>query len=154
MSVISGNIIGQTQTLTLFVESSHREYNTGKCGLGCRGVKSGEAHNLLLLPASEGLLGLLGSGGINVRTSHRSPLLLLAQRPPLPRRPFFPFCPCSRSCPRSGSSARPRSSTRGTSRERRDRGSARSAHRSLAASSRLPALTTALPLVSLPKNLE
>ena len=40
MSVISGNIIGQTQTLTLFVESSHREYNTGTCGFGCRGVKS------------------------------------------------------------------------------------------------------------------
>ena len=28
VAVISGNIIGQTQTLTLFVESSYREYNT------------------------------------------------------------------------------------------------------------------------------
>lgn len=28
VSVISGNIIGQTQTLTLFVESSYKEYNT------------------------------------------------------------------------------------------------------------------------------
>lgn len=28
VSVISGNIIGQTQTLTLFVESSYKEYNS------------------------------------------------------------------------------------------------------------------------------
>jgi sulfate transport system permease protein len=28
VSVISGNIIGQTQTLTLYVESSYKEYNT------------------------------------------------------------------------------------------------------------------------------
>eukprot|EP00887_Chlorella_sp_A99_P008027 scaffold12.g8027.t1 len=28
VSVISGNIIGQTQTLTLFVESAYKEYNT------------------------------------------------------------------------------------------------------------------------------
>ena len=27
VSVISGNIIGKTQTLTLFVESSYKEYN-------------------------------------------------------------------------------------------------------------------------------
>ena len=61
MSVISGNIIGQTQTLTLFVESSHREYNTGTCGLGCRGVKSGEADSLVIMPASKTLFGLLCS---------------------------------------------------------------------------------------------
>lgn len=30
VSVISGNIIGQTQTLTLFVESSYKEYNSGE----------------------------------------------------------------------------------------------------------------------------
>jgi sulfate/thiosulfate transport system permease protein len=29
VSVISGNIIGQTQTLTLFVESAYKEYNSG-----------------------------------------------------------------------------------------------------------------------------
>ena len=28
VSVISGNIIGRTQTLTLFVESAYKEYNT------------------------------------------------------------------------------------------------------------------------------
>lgn len=28
ISVISGNIIGRTQTLTLFVESAYKEYNT------------------------------------------------------------------------------------------------------------------------------
>ena len=28
VSVISGNIIGQTQTLTLYVESAYKEYNT------------------------------------------------------------------------------------------------------------------------------
>lgn len=28
VSVVSGNIIGQTQTLTLFVESAYKEYNT------------------------------------------------------------------------------------------------------------------------------
>ena len=28
VSVISGNIIGKTQTLTLFVESSYKEYQT------------------------------------------------------------------------------------------------------------------------------
>lgn len=28
VSVISGNIIGKTQTLTLFVEGSYKEYNT------------------------------------------------------------------------------------------------------------------------------
>jgi sulfate transport system permease protein len=28
VSVISGNIIGKTQTLTLFVEAAYKEYNT------------------------------------------------------------------------------------------------------------------------------
>ena len=28
VAVISGNVIGKTQTLTLFVESSYKEYNT------------------------------------------------------------------------------------------------------------------------------
>ena len=28
VSVISGNIIGRTQTLTLYVEASYKEYNT------------------------------------------------------------------------------------------------------------------------------
>ena len=28
VSVISGNIIGKTQTLTLYVESAYKEYNT------------------------------------------------------------------------------------------------------------------------------
>lgn len=39
VSVISGNIIGQTQTMTLYVESAYKEYNTGGTGqqlrLGC-----------------------------------------------------------------------------------------------------------------------
>lgn len=34
VSVVSGNIIGHTQTLTLFVESSYKEYNTGERGGG------------------------------------------------------------------------------------------------------------------------
>lgn len=28
LSVISGNVIGKTQTLTLYVESAYKEYNT------------------------------------------------------------------------------------------------------------------------------
>lgn len=34
VSVISGNIIGQTQTMTLYVESAYKEYNTGEAGKG------------------------------------------------------------------------------------------------------------------------